>query len=183
MRRVGLVSGPSFARLALGRVGPQPGPSQPSNSTNHPSTQQIAGRIAINIRSLGHFRLFTTCSSSWRCTIDPAQCSSPSLVEADPAVGRSRWSSTAATQSAGTHIQAESSTRSSSFRLRPYQVHCVESVLNALRDGYTRIGVSAPTGKSTINNTTKTRLYTASCDRTDPHRHTRVADHQAAARL
>lgn len=32
------------------------------------------------------------------------------------------------------------------FTLRPYQQDCVEACLGALREGYDRIGVSAPTG-------------------------------------
>lgn len=41
----------------------------------------------------------------------------------------------------------QSGSSSNQFRLWPYQLECVEAVLSALRAGFTRIGVSAPTGE------------------------------------
>lgn len=45
---------------------------------------------------------------------------------------------------------AKPETGTQAFKLRPYQAECVEAVLQTLRDGFSRIGVSAPTGESRL---------------------------------
>lgn len=158
MRPFGRLARPTLNALASPR--PTPGPSQPNITPTHSTTPSSVLRPHTCI--IGTRLLSTTsvrnggpgsgpkpgCGPRRKGTIDAAAVDSPAnlavddlSLAADPAEAEA--SSDEVTGQAADDVLPGSS----SFRLRPYQLDCIEAVLQARRVGYTRIGVSAPTGK------------------------------------
>ncbi len=151
MITIARLSRPALSRL--GWAGPKPGPSQPTIiapalATLYPSPRPV-GRIDLHKCS----RLLTSSAVRYG---GPGSGRKRKAVgvgperETDPAPEAVQAAHDEVTESALAEEEAADDVLpgSSAFRLRPYQIDCVEAVLSALRDGYTRIGVSAPTGKS-----------------------------------
>ncbi len=129
MRLTSRATGWGFA--ALGWVGPKPRPSQLRALAFAPASLDPTSRTPDASPAVRQFR-------------------TSAILRGGPGSGRYPRKPQAAP--AGIVDKAEAAAAddvlpgSSLFRLRPYQLDCVEAVLRDLKDGYRRIGVSAPTG-------------------------------------
>ena len=143
--------------VQLRRAGSKLGPSQPS--TLPPAFASLTLRPR-SCRPSSAFRLLntSTCSSgglgSGRHPRKPRAVTVAEEDEADLAADETKTVPQVVEEEVNADEAADDVLPgASSFRLRPYQLDCVEAVLEALKDGYTRIGVSAPTGKLIMTTT------------------------------
>lgn len=148
MRPLACLTRPALA--GLGRVGPQPGPSQPNSQLLAHSFANLAliSRRPHLTHPSARQRLLSTSAVRHGGPGSGRKKKVTVIVVEEEADDAAPTESVVGDEAAGEEEAADDVLPgSSTFRLRPYQLDCVEAVLQALRDGYTRIGVSAPTGK------------------------------------